>query len=78
MAARIGGSANAVVEYLIAARLELVAAGQVDWAGKAAEWYAADLGRSLAGLAGLRRAAEETHRAALRHQAAVDAAGPGT
>lgn len=74
----IGAGADAVVEHLIAARSELVATGQVDWAGKAADRYVAELEHSLAGLAGLRRAAEETHRAALRHQAAVDAARVGT
>jgi hypothetical protein len=78
MGTGIGGRADAIVEHVIAARSELVAAGEVDWAGKAADRYAAGLQRSLAGLSALRRAAEETHRAALRHQAAVDAARLGT
>lgn len=69
--------AGAVVDHLVAARAELVAAGQVDWAGKAAIRYRAILEAALVAVAGLRDAAEETHRAAARHQAAVDAARAG-
>lgn len=74
----IGGGAGAVVDHLAAARAELVTAGQVDWAGKAADRYRAVLEAALVGLVGLREAAEETRRAAGRHHAAVDAACSGT
>ena len=74
----IGRGAGAVVDHLAAARAELVAAGQVDWAGKAADRYRGLLDASLVALAGLRRAADATHRACVRHQAAVDAARTGT
>ena len=69
--------ANAVVEQIAAARYEIAAAGQVDWAGKAADRYAAIVQQGLAGLVGLRHAAEATHWAALRHEAAVEAARAG-
>ena len=69
--------AGAVVEHLAAARVELVAAAQVDWAGKAAIRYRAILEDALAAVSGLRAAAEETHRATERHRMAVDAARAG-
>ena len=69
--------AGAVVDHLAAARVELLAAGEVDWAGRTAIRYRAVLEAALVAVSGLRDAAEETHRASVRHQAAVDAARAG-
>lgn len=73
----IGAGAGAVVDQLAAARAELLAAGKVDWAGKTADRYRAILDATLVAVAGLGEAADETHRASVRHQAAVDAARAG-
>lgn len=73
----IGKSAGAVVDHLAAARAELVVAGQVDWAGKAADRYRSVLDAALVALVDLRAAADATQWASVRHQAAVDAASAG-
>lgn len=73
----LGRGAGAVVDLLAAARAELVVAGQVDWAGKAADRYRGVLDAALVALADLRAAADATERASARHQAAVDAARAG-
>jgi hypothetical protein len=73
----IGKGAGAMADHLTAARAELVVAGQVDWAGKAADRYRSVLDAALLALVDLCAAADATQWASVRHQAAVDAARAG-
>jgi hypothetical protein len=60
-----------VLEHLGAARAELVAAGAVEWTGRAALVYDDLVDAELRAVAVERRAAEDAWTAAVRHDAAV-------
>ena len=60
-----------VLEHLGVARAELVAAGEVEWTGRAALAYDELVDAGLRAVAVLRCAAEDSWTAAARHDAAV-------